>query len=94
MTPVATSIYNANTDTYKPVYGAVNSDRSHAFHRLDLRIEKSWAAKRGSLAAYLDVQNAYNRANPEGLTSNYNFSQSRVQAFLPIIPSLGVRGEF
>jgi hypothetical protein len=40
------------------------------------------------------VQNAYNRANPEGLTSNYNFSQSRVQAFLPIIPSLGIRGEF
>jgi len=46
------------------------------------------------LRLYLDVQNAYNRANPEGLTSNYNFSQSREQAFLPIIPSLGIRGEF
>ena len=47
-----------------------------------------------TLRTYLDVQNVYNRSNPEGVTYNYNYSQSQVQGFLPIIPSLGIRGEF
>ena len=93
MTPVVGSIYNANNDTYKAVYGAVNSDRSNAFHRLDLRVERSWHIKSGSIAAYLDVQNAYNRHNEEGRAYNYNFTQSGVISGLPLIPSLGVRGE-
>jgi TonB family protein len=93
ITPVVGSVYNANIDTYKPVYGAINSDRSNAFHRLDLRVEKSWRVKSGSIAAYLDVQNAYNRHNEEGRSYNYNFTQSGVISGLPLIPSLGVRGE-
>jgi TonB family protein len=93
ITPVVGSIYNANSDTYKPVYGAVNSDRSNAFHRLDLRVEKSWHVKTGSIAAYVDLQNAYNRHNEEGRAYNYNFTQSGVISGLPLIPSLGVRGE-
>ena len=92
-TPVVASVYNANTDTYKPVYGAVNSDRSNAFHRLDVRIEKTWAIRSGSLALYLDVQNAYNRQSDEGRVYNYNFTQSGTIPGLPIIPSLGLRGE-
>jgi len=93
MTPVVGSIYNARIDTYKPIYGAVNSDRSNAFHRADLRVEKTWRVRGGSLAAYLDVQNAYNRPNEEGRAYNYNFTQSGVISGLPILPSLGVRGE-
>jgi hypothetical protein len=93
LTPIAGSIYNANTDTYKPLYGAINSERSNAFHRLDLRIERSWAVKSGSIAAYLDVQNAYNRQSEEGRTYNYDYTQSKVVPGLPIIPSIGVRGE-
>jgi len=92
-TPVVASVYNANTDTYKPVYGAVNGDRSNAFHRLDVRIEKTWAIRSGSLALYLDVQNAYNRQSDEGRVYNYNFTQSGTIPGLPIIPSLGLRGE-
>ena len=93
ITPVVGSIYNANIDTYKPVYGAINSARSNAFHRLDLRVEKSWHVKSGSIAAYVDVQNAYNQHNEEGRSYNYNFTQSGVISGLPLIPSLGVRGE-
>lgn len=92
-TPVATSIYNANTDTYKPVYAGINSGRSAPFHRLDVRLERSWALKRGSLAAYLDVQNVYNRPSDEGRIYNYNFTQSGTIPGLPIIPSVGMRGE-
>jgi hypothetical protein len=70
------------------------SQRLPMFHQLDLRVDKRWRFASWSLSTYLDVQNAYNRANPEELTYNYNYSQAQVQAFLPIIPSLGVRGEF
>ncbi|HEX3694862.1 MAG TPA: TonB family protein [Polyangia bacterium] len=93
ITPVAGSIYNANTDTYKPIYGAINSERSNAFHRLDLRVEKSWHIRSGSIAAYLDVQNVYDRHNEEGRTYNFNFTQAGVISGLPIIPTFGVRGE-
>lgn len=93
LTPVVTSVYNANNDTYRPVYGAVNSERSNAFHRLDLRVEKRWQVRGGSLAAYLDIQNAYDRRNEEGRSYNFNFTQSAVISGLPILPSFGLRGE-
>jgi TonB family protein len=92
-TPVVASVYNANSDIYKPIYGATNSARSDAFHRLDLRVERTWKIKNGSLAAYLDVQNVYNRQSEEGRTYNYDFTQSKAIPGLPIIPSLGLRGE-
>ena len=93
ITPVVGSIYNARIDTYKPVYGTVNSDRSNDFHRLDLRVEKSWHVRSGSIAAYLDVQNAYNRHNEEGRAYNFDFTQAGVISGLPLLPSFGVRGE-
>jgi hypothetical protein len=93
LTPVAGSIYDARTDTYKPIYGAINSDRSNAFHRLDLRVEKTWHVRSARIAAYLDVQNTYNRKNEEGRTYNFDFSQAGVISGLPLIPSLGLRGE-
>jgi TonB family protein len=92
-TPVVTSVYNANTDTYKPVYGAINSVRSDAFHQLDLRVERLFKIGRGTLSAYLDVQNVYNHQSDEGRTYNFDYSQSGIIPGLPIIPSLGLRGE-
>jgi len=93
MTPVVDATYNANTDTYKPVYGGVNSARNPAFHRLDLRVEKQWRISGGSLATYLDLQNAYNHRSQEGQGYNYNFTQSKAIPGLPVIPSIGIRGE-
>ena len=93
ITPVAGSIYNARTDAYSPIYGAINSERSNAFHRLDLRVEKSWRMRSASIATYLDVQNAYNRRNEEGRTYNFDFSEVGVISGLPLIPSFGIRGE-
>jgi TonB family protein len=94
MTPVVASTYNANTDTYKPIYGAINSARNPDFNRLDLRVEKKWKlGNAASLATYLDLQNVYNRRSQEGQTYNYNFTQSEAIPGLPVIPSIGVRGE-
>jgi TonB family protein len=92
-TPTVGSTYNANNDLYRPQYGAVNSTRNNAFHRLDLRVEKSWQVGSGSVATYLDLQNAYNNRPEEGRTYNYDFSRSKAIPGLPVIPSLGIRGE-
>jgi TonB family protein len=93
ITPVTGSLYDGNYDMYRPVYGQVNSARNPAFHQLDVRVEKVWKRGWGNLALYLDVQNAYNRRNPEGRQYNFDYSQSKTVPGLPIIPSLGLRGE-
>lgn len=64
------------------------------FHQLDLRVDKEWKFDVWSLRAYLDVQNAYNHQNVEGVSYNFNYSQSMQLTGLPIIPSLGLRGDF
>jgi hypothetical protein len=69
------------------------SARTAPFHSLDLRVQKTWAFSAWKLSAYLDVQNVYDRLNPEGTQYNFNYSRSAPVPGLPIIPNLGIRGE-
>jgi outer membrane receptor protein involved in Fe transport len=92
-TPYVSSVYDADADAYVPVPGAINSTRVNAFQQLDLRLDRKWLFDQWILTAYLEIQNALNRANPEGQNYNYNFTQSQVVTSLPIIPSIGLRGE-
>jgi len=92
-TPITGGIYNASADLYQPIFGAVNGERSAYFHRLDVRVEKQWRFSHWSLALYLDVQNVYNRRSPEAVAYSYDYASSQVIGGLPIIPSLGLRGE-
>jgi len=93
-TPVTGALYDADADQYVGVDGPVNSGRANAFHQLDVRIDKRWVFEKWMLNAYLDVQNVYNRANADGVQYNYDFSESESQQGLPIIPVIGLRGEF
>jgi TonB family protein len=94
-TPIKSGLYNANHDLYQPLYGATNSQRSGYFHRLDVRVEKRWALgdKGAGITTYLDLQNAYNRLNPEGAQYNFDYSKTKTVPGMPIIPSIGLRGE-
>ncbi len=92
-TPIVGSVYDANRDFYTPIYGAVNSGRDAAFHQLSVRIERAWKFQHWQLATYLDVQNAYNHRSQEGLQYSYDYAQSQPVQGLPILPTLGVRGE-
>jgi TonB family protein len=92
-TPVTGAIYDARIDQYRPVYGAINSQRQGAFHQLDVRLEKQWRIGELTLAAYLELINAYNAQNPVGTSYSYDYSKKETEAGLPIIPNLGVRGE-
>ena len=92
-TPVIGSVYNADRDVYRPIYGAVNSARNPLFHRLDVRVEKQWHPGRMLLAAYLDLQNAYNQQNREIGGYGFDYRQRVDVTGLPILPSIGLRGE-
>ena len=93
-TPVVGSTFNAGTDQYNPIYGAVNSTRNPLFHQFDLRLDKRWIYQRWILNAYVDIQNLYDHANAEGLQYSYDFSESKTQNGLPIVTILGLRAEF
>lgn len=93
-TPVAGAVYNGDTGTYQQVPGAPLSRRNDPFHQLDVRVDKTWRWRRGSVNLYLEVLNVYNNSNPEGVQYNYNFTQSQVVTGIPIFPNLGLRVEY
>jgi TonB family protein len=97
-TPVASypnlpALYAADAAAYAAISGKPFSERLPLFHQLDIRIDKGWQFRTWRLSAYLDVQNIYNYASRDSISYNYNFTQSQYGTGLPIIPSLGVRGE-
>ena len=92
-TPVIGSIYDALNDVYIPIDGRVNTLRNPLFHQLNVRVQKKWIFDGWKLAVFVDIQNAYNQQNQEGIIYNYDFSQQTPLLGLPIIPSLGIRGE-
>jgi len=92
-TPYLGGIVDFDAGAYEPIPGAPFSRRLPPFHQLDVRIDKQWTFSGFRLSAYLDVQNVYNRGNPEGVSYNYNFQQQGVVSGLPILPILGLRGE-
>jgi hypothetical protein len=92
--PALGALYDADAGAWTPLEGEPYSRRLPLAHQLDLRIDKRWQFKRFRLSAYLDVKNVYNNAVPEDLVYSYDFSDEQYQTGVPIIPSLGLRGEF
>jgi hypothetical protein len=92
-TPVTGAVYNASTGTYNPIFAPKYSDRLPPFAQLDIRVDKRWIFNRWMLNAYLDLQNVFNRANPEAMQYNYDYTKHQVRQGLPIYPILGLRGE-
>jgi len=72
-----------------PPYGA----RLGAFHELDVRLDRAFRIGAATVTVYADVTNVYNYQAPTGTSSNYNFTQQGVVNGLPILPSIGLRGE-
>lgn len=93
-TPYVGAIYDANGNYYYPLFGELFSRRLPDFFQLDVRLDKRFVFDRWMLALYADVQNATNHANVEGVTYNFDYTQERYLYGLPILPSLGIRGEF
>ncbi len=73
-----------------PPYGS----RLPLFEQLDLRLDKVWTWQHFKLNWYLDLENAYSANNPLGVVYNYNYTKSDSISGLPILPIVGIRGEF
>lgn len=92
--PALPSIYAADAGSYVPIEGQAFSRRLPLFHQLDVRVDKRWQFRTWRLSAYLDIQNTYNNAAKEAILYNYDYTRQAFQLGLPILPSIGVRGEF
>lgn len=93
-TPIVGGIYDADNDVYTPVRGAFYSRRLEPFFQVDLRVDKKWIYDTWILSSYVDIQNLTNRANTEGVRYAYDYSTERKVSGLPLLPTLGLRGDF
>ncbi len=91
--PSLPALYVADAGSYVPLQGKPYTARMPLFHQLDLRVDKRWQFKSWALSAYLDVQNVYNHPAAESYVYNFNYSRRGYQTGIPIIPSIGIRGE-
>ena len=80
---------------------AINESRYSVFHTLDARVSRDFDLRRGSLTAFLEVTNLYNRQNP--CCTEYYVRPDPVgvdelvgaeKYWLPFVPSLGVVWRF
>jgi hypothetical protein len=94
VTPIASSIFDAQANLYVPIPALPWSRRLPDFVQLDARLDKRFVFDDWALTAYLDVQNTTNARNPEALFYNFNYSESAYVYSIPILPTLGVRGEW
>ncbi len=88
------AVYDVDADRYQPVLEASAGARTPPFFQLDLRADKRWTYRSWILSAYLEVQNATNRKNPEAAAYNYDYSRQGWMTGLPLFPSFGIRAEY
>lgn len=92
-TPVLGSVYESDADRYVPIFDEVNSGRVSSTHQADVRVERSWRIGRVLLSAFLDVQNVYMSQATVGYGYSFDYSERFAFESIPILPSLGLRGE-
>jgi hypothetical protein len=94
-TKIDGAIYNADTDSYSPIYSdQINGRREQAYHQLDIRIDKLWIFNSWTLNTYLDVQNVYWNQYPFGYRYNFDYSERKPVSFPAFMPSIGVDARF
>lgn len=82
--------YEPGQDAWYGVEGERNADRYPLYRRVDLRVDKTWIGRRARWTLYLDVFNALNQHNPLFATYDIDYQNLDVQAFVPILPALGL----
>ncbi len=94
VTPVLGALFDASGNYFVPLPGLPWSERLPDFFQLDARLDKRFVFDAWTLVAYLDVQNVTNQQNPEARYYNHDYSQSAYVTSIPILPTLGLRGEW
>jgi TonB family protein len=95
-TPVSNivgSIYQSDSREFAP-FTAPGDERTPLSNQLDLRVDYSFRWWRFKMNAFLDVMNAYNAQNGDlGWTYRYDYSARIPGGGIPILPTIGIRGE-
>lgn len=97
-TPIVGNHFDAQEKRYEPVYGALNSQRAGAYHRLDIRFERQFDNTWVDGSFYIDIINTYGATNSgaveyEPLDSSGNFVLTEEDS-LGLFPSIGVKLQF
>jgi TonB family protein len=91
--PIVSATYDADRDAHIPTY-ATSPSRLPAFHRLDLRLDRTIRYETWMLELFLDIQNVYNAQNQESPRYSYDYRIRTTGVSLPILPTLGFRMVF
>lgn len=82
-------------------FGPLRALRLPAYHRLDLRLTRRISLRKGTLQAYLDVINVYNRTNLGSWDYSGTYEGGRLtvqrlngQELLPFLTTFGLKFEF
>ncbi len=90
------------TVQWVPVLGPRNGERLPDYHRLDLRVGRSWSLGLGRLEAHVDLLDVYDRENLRGFenirlvpdgTGGFELTRQPV-TWTGFVPSIGVRWTF
>jgi TonB family protein len=92
--PVANRVLDLTEHTYFPVYDESAQSRLSSYQAFDVRVDKDFIFEKWMLTTYLDLMNATNRKNLEMVTPSVDYSEELPVYGLPIIPALGVKGEW
>ena len=86
---------------YGWAYGQTNALNGSTYHRLDLRLTRTYQLKQSTLRAFVDIWNVYDRKNEVGFNEHYAYVSNNQLVvvktpgeMLPIIPSFGLSWEF
>jgi len=88
------AIYDADADAWQPIATGRATSRTPPFLQLDLRADRKWTFRTWSFTAYLELQNALNRKNVEGVAYSADYSQHGWATGLPLFPAFGLRAEY
>ncbi len=77
-----------------PIYGETNSDRLPPYHKLDLRVSKTFNYDSWQMNVYLELLNAYNRQNLLQYSYSTDYKHKSPVNQFPIIPYLGLSADF
>ncbi len=93
-TPITGATFDSDNDVYIPTRGQIYSQRFEAFNQLDVRVDRKVIYDRWILTYYIDVLNIMNSKNSQNIEYSYDYSQKKKVRGLPILPTIGVKGEF
>ncbi len=93
-TPISGATFDADNDVYIPSRGRIYSQRFDSFNQLDIRIDRKYIFDEWILTAYLDILNIYNSRNSQNFEYSYDYTEKKKVRGLPILPTIGLKGEF